>query len=100
MRAFYLEYKIVPPTVAQLGEMDHLGILAQIPWSHNIVLMEKLDKIEERMWYAHKTLENGWSRNMLALWIDSRLHKREGKAITNFKNTLPHPQSDLARISH
>jgi predicted nuclease of restriction endonuclease-like (RecB) superfamily len=99
MRAFYLEYKIVPPAVGQINELEHLGILAQIPWSHNIVLMEKLDKIEERMWYAHKTLENGWSRNILALWIDSRLHKREGKAVTNFKDTLPSPQSDLAQQS-
>jgi predicted nuclease of restriction endonuclease-like (RecB) superfamily len=99
MRAFYLEYKIVPPAVAQLGEMGHLGILAQIPWSHNIVLIEKLDKIEERIWYANKTLENGWSRNMLALWIDSKLHKREGKAVTNFQDTLPSPQSDLAQQS-
>lgn len=97
MRAFYLEYKLVPPAVAQLSEVEHLGVLAQIPWSHNIVLMEKLDNIEECIWYAHKTLEHGWSRDMLGHWIDSRLHKREGKAITNFKATLPTPQSDLAQ---
>lgn len=97
MRAFYLEYKSVPPIVAQLNEVEHLGVLAQIPWSHNIILIEKLDNIEERIWYANKTLEHGWSRDMLATWIDSKLHKREGKAITNFKATLPAPQSDLAQ---
>jgi len=87
----------VPPIVAQLNEIEHLGILAQIPWSHNIVLIEKLDNIDERIWYANKTLEHGWSRDMLANWIDSKLHKREGKAITNFKATLPTPQSELAQ---
>lgn len=59
MRAFYLEYKLVPLTVAQLNEVEHLGVLAQIPWSHNIVLMEKLDNFDERIWYANKTLEHG-----------------------------------------
>ena len=97
MRAFYLEYKLVPPAVAQFNELKHLGVLAQIPWSHNIVLMEKLDSIEERIWYANKTLEHGWGRNALSSWISSELYKREGKAITNFKTTLPTPQSDLAQ---
>lgn len=97
MRAFYLEYKLVPPGVAQFNELEHLGVLAQIPWSHNIVLMEKLDNMKERIWYANKTLEHGWSRDMLSTWIGSKLHKREGKAITNFKTTLPDPQSDLAQ---
>lgn len=74
MRAFYLEYKLVPPAVAQFNELEHLGILAQIPWSHNIVLMEKLDSVEERIWYANKTLEHGWSRDMLSTWIASKLY--------------------------
>lgn len=97
MRAFYKEYKIVPPAVGQIDEIDHISVLSSIPWSHNIVLIEKLKTAEERIWYAGKTLQYGWSRNMLAMWIDSDLHKREGKAITNFKTTLPAPQSDLAQ---
>lgn len=97
MRAFYKEYKIVPPTVGQIDEVEHLGALSSIPWSHNIVLLEKLKNIDERIWYANKTLENGWSRNVLSMWIDQRLHRREGKAITNFKETLAAPQSDLAQ---
>ncbi len=71
-------------------------IVGQIPWGHNILLLQKLTSIEERFWYAHKTLENGWSRSALLHWLDSGLHKREGKAITNFQVTLPNPQSDLA----
>lgn len=97
MRAFYREYKIVPLPVGQIDELKHLGVLTQIPWSHNVILMEKLDSIEDRIWYANKTIEHGWSRDILATWIDSKLHKRAGKAITNFKDTLPAPQSDLAQ---
>jgi predicted nuclease of restriction endonuclease-like (RecB) superfamily len=59
--------------------------------------MEKLDNIDDRIWYANKTLEHNWSRDTLGTWIDSQLHQREGRAITNFKNTLPTPQSDLAQ---
>ena len=71
-------------------------LVGQIPWGHNILLLQKLETIEERFWYANKTIENGWSRNVLRHWLDSKLHQREGKAITNFQATLMAPQSDLA----
>lgn len=70
--------------------------VAQIPWGHNIILMEKLNTIEQRIWYANQILENGWSRAMLKMWIESDLYSRQGKAITNFKQTIPDPHSDLA----
>lgn len=72
-------------------------VVGQIPWGHNIILLQKLSSVEERLWYASKTIENGWSRSMLVIWIENNLYKREGKAITNFKETLPLPQSDLAQ---
>lgn len=72
-------------------------VAAQIPWGHNLVLLDRLDNTQQRVWYAHKTLENGWSRNVLEIMIKNAVHKRHGKAITNFKNTLPIPQSDLAQ---
>ena len=97
IRSFYHEYKLVPPAVAQFDEVEHLGSLAQIPWSHNLILMEKLDKVEDRLWYANKAIENGWSRDVMSMWIKSELHIRQGKAVTNFKATLPAPQSDLAQ---
>ncbi len=63
-------------------------LVGQIPWGHNILLLQKLTTIEERLWYANKTIENGWSRNVLLHWLDSHLHKREGKSITNFQATF------------
>ncbi len=70
---------------------------AQLPWKHHCLLLEKLDTPADRLWYAAKTVEHGWSRNVLALQIEAGLHLRQGKAVTNFKTTLPPAQSDLAQ---
>jgi predicted nuclease of restriction endonuclease-like (RecB) superfamily len=68
-----------------------------LPWGHNIVLLEKVDTIEDRLWYARQTTIHGWSRSVLVAQIETQAHKRQGKALTNFDRTLPQPQSDLAR---
>lgn len=73
--------------------------LAQLPWYHQLALLDKLQTAEERQWYAAQALENGWSRNVLVMQIESGLRQRTGSAITNFSQRLPRPQSDLARES-
>jgi predicted nuclease of restriction endonuclease-like (RecB) superfamily len=73
------------------------GVLAQITWYHNIALLEKLHSLEERLWYAQKTIEQGWSRNVLVLQIEGGLYQRSGIAVTNFERALSQPQSDLAQ---
>ncbi len=73
--------------------------LAQLPWYHQLALLDKLQTTEERQWYAAQALENGWSRNVLVMQIESGLRQRTGAAITNFSQRLPLPQSDLARES-
>ncbi len=70
--------------------------LARITWYHNLALLEKLTSSDERLWYARKAVAHGWSRNILALQIDNRAHERQGKAISNFKATLPPGDSDMA----
>ena len=70
--------------------------VAQLPWGHNLVLLDKLSTQEARIWYAKKTIENNWSRNVLVMQIESKLIERQGKAVTNFELRLPKPQSDLA----
>jgi predicted nuclease of restriction endonuclease-like (RecB) superfamily len=70
---------------------------AQLPWFHNCVLLDKVKDPAERLWYIHAAIENGWSRNVLVVHIESGLHRRQGKALTNFQRTLPAPQSDLAQ---
>ncbi|MEM5372941.1 PDDEXK nuclease domain-containing protein [Paraburkholderia azotifigens] len=71
--------------------------VAQLPWSHVVTLLDKLDDRDQRHWYAHKSLEHGWSRSVLAMQIETRAHARTGSAITNFDERLPPSQSDLAR---
>lgn len=68
----------------------------QLPWGHNLALLDKLSTQEARIWYAKKTIENNWSRNVLVMQIESKLIERQGKAVTNFELRLPKPQSDLA----
>ena len=70
---------------------------AQLPWFHICTIMDKISNTNERLWYIQKTLENGWSRNVLSLQIKTDLYTRTGKSITNFKDTLPQIQSDLAQ---
>jgi len=100
MRAFHLTYRpeqtILPQPVAEIGVAPPEP-LADLPWGHNIVLMEKIKGAAEREWYARKTIEHGWSRNVLVHQIEGDLHRRQGKALTNFERTLPAPQSDLAQ---
>jgi predicted nuclease of restriction endonuclease-like (RecB) superfamily len=70
---------------------------AQLPWKHHCLLLDKLSAPADRLWYAAKAVEHGWSRNVLALQIEAGLHTRQGKAVTNFKATLPPAMSDLAQ---
>ena len=90
-----------PPPVAQLSaESDTAQIwqraVAQLPWAHNVILIQKVKDLPIRIWYARQAFEHGWSRDVLSLQIQSRAHERQGRAITNFAHTLPPPQSDLA----
>jgi predicted nuclease of restriction endonuclease-like (RecB) superfamily len=75
-------------------------VAAQLPWFHNVVLLDKLKAEKERIWYAKKTIENGWSRNILVHQIESKLYDRQAltdNKTTNFLTTLPAPQSELVQ---
>ena len=71
-------------------------LVALLPWGHLRVLLDQLKDTASREWYLRAAVEYGWSRNVLVLKIKSRLHEREGKALTNFQRALPPPDSDLA----
>lgn len=72
-------------------------LAGKLPWFHHCILMDKVKDEETRLWYVRQAIANGWSRNTLSLHIKSRLHERQGAAPTNFKASLPAPQSDLAQ---
>ncbi|NLZ61097.1 MAG: DUF1016 domain-containing protein [Lentisphaerae bacterium] len=101
---FYCDPAIWQQAVAKLSDTPWAGIdealaaqLAQIPWGHNILIFTKCSSTAEAGFYIAQTLEQGWSRDMLALQLKSRLHERAGKAVSNFSRTFPAPQSDLAQ---
>ncbi|WP_216322754.1 PDDEXK nuclease domain-containing protein [Deinococcus aestuarii] len=72
-------------------------LVGQLPWGHNIALMQKVKDPGQREWYARATVEHGWSRNVLIHQIEGRLRERQGQATTNFGRALPSPQSELAQ---
>jgi len=92
-----LPHEEVAQPVRQLIGIALPEVLAGVPWGHNIVLLQKLNDITQRLWYAAKTIEHGWSRAVLTVQIETNLFARQGKAVTNFAVTLPSPQSDLAQ---
>jgi len=114
MLAFYREYpslEFMPQLVAQLmtdhsiekmqqpvAQLDNSKQLVfQIPWGHNIILIEKIKDQTIRFWYMEQIIQNGWSRDVLGLMIKNSVHTRQGNLISNFEVTLPNPQSDLVQ---
>lgn len=71
---------------------------AKLPWGHNMVLLDKLSTPEERLFYIALVIEHGWSRSLLEARIVSRLHEREGKALTNFADSLPEDAAKAAQL--
>ena len=73
-------------------------VSAQIPWSHNIDIMDKVKDASQRKWYIEKTIQNGWSHNVLVHQIASKLYESQELAekTTNFDKLLLPPQSELA----
>ena len=90
MKKFYLEYK--DDKVVQ-------QVVAQVPWGHNIILMEKIKDKEIRKIYVEAILKNGWGRNMLSVQINNGYHLRIGTSDNNFENTLPALDSDLVNYT-
>jgi len=86
MIAFYRAYSdvfvISPPAVAKLGKDRSLFL--SIPWSHHVLIMQKIKERKIRFWYMSQVLSNGWSKNVLLTMIQSVAHLRKGKAVTNF----------------
>ncbi len=85
----------LPQVVADFNENKNIFL---IPWGHHKVIIDKCrDDQPKALFYVSKVIENNWSRAVLLNFLDTDLYERQGKAVTNFKNTLPAVQSDLAQ---
>ena len=101
-RSFYNQFKFSPQVGDELvsphlGDENLLELIKQIPWGHTKLIIDKVKDIKIAKFYIRQTIENAWGRETLALQIKSQLFERQGKAITNFKLTMPEPMSDLAQ---
>lgn len=109
MLAFYREYphlEFVPQAVAQidsdpkgpqLAALFPVELIQSVPWGHHSELMAKVKDPATRKWYMQAAIENGWSRNILLMQIETAAHHRQGRATTNFAKRLPPPDSDLVQ---
>jgi predicted nuclease of restriction endonuclease-like (RecB) superfamily len=104
MRAFFLAWSAAPKKLTQAVSEKGASrsgkrlpqAVSEIPWGHNIVLLQQLATTDQRLWYAEQTRLHGWSRQALQAQIAKKVHARQGKATTNFARALPSPQSKLA----
>lgn len=91
--SFYNQELIIAKQVVSQLQQDFFSI----PWGHHILIMQRSKDMDKALFYIQQTVENNWSRTVLDWQIDNHLYERQGKAISNFRNTLPTPQSDLAQ---
>ena len=97
------QLKSLPILQATLAKLENDGTdfvqvpLAQISWYHHISLLSKVKDDAERAYYITETAQNGWSRDVMLMQIDNGYIHAKGHAINNFEQTLPSPQSDLAK---
>jgi predicted nuclease of restriction endonuclease-like (RecB) superfamily len=94
-KEYVVKYSIGKQPVSQLEKRKQ--IVSQIPWGHNILLMQRISDMSIRFWYMEQILMNGWNRDTLSSMIKNELHKRQGRLNHNFDLTLPQSQSNLVK---
>ncbi len=108
-KKFYLlynqQFELLPQTVGKSTPENFPQLVGKfatdilsIPWGHHRYIIDKCSNdIQKALFFVQKTIENGWSRTILLNFLDTNLYERDGKAINNFRNTLPDPMSGLAK---
>lgn len=102
---YYQLFETVPQVEAQSEGITVPQVEAQlkaqlfsVPWGHHKYIIDKCSgNPQKALFYVYQTIENGWSRAMLLNFLTTDLYERDGKALTNFKRTLPEETSDLAQ---
>lgn len=102
IRKFYMMYCKILPQVGAKSISENLpqvgATLFQLPWGHHKQLIDKFfDQPKVAIFYIKEATRKGWSRAMLENMVDTQLHLRQGKAITNFNAHLPESESELAQ---
>ena len=90
-------YEFWQQPVADLQLFEGQLNIFMIPWGHHIMILQKVKIVNQAFFYVEQTLENNWSRAVLEYQIETKLHERQGNIVSNFRNTLPEIQGDLAQ---
>ena len=89
IRQWFLFWQQLVNELKTIKSQQVVAQILMIPWGHNIAIIQKCKTIDEALYYVQNTLKNGISRSVLVHQIESNLYERNGKALTNFENTLP-----------
>lgn len=79
------------------GFLEMPDFFGQTPWFHHVHIISKCNSLDEALFYVKKVSEEGWSRSFLEEQVTSGLFLSQGSAVTNFEQTLPVPQVQLAK---
>ena len=74
-------------------------MVAEIAWSHNLIILEKCKDDQERAFYMKMTHKFGWTKNVLALQIANRSYEKYLLNQTNFEKTLPEKYRNQAKLA-
>jgi len=92
-----MQKAVAPNKANPVQQLVRLPIaLFSVPWGHHIAIINKIKQADEALFYINQTIEHNWSRAILTMQIEQNLFARQGKAITNFKTTLPEQQALMA----
>ncbi len=90
MRDFYLSYRdreTLTPLVAEIG------------WTHNLVIMEKCKDDLEREFYIRMTRKYGWTKTVLIHQIENQTYEKTLLSQTNFEQTLSEELQQQAKLA-
>ena len=90
MRSCYLEYK---------NETKLQPLVAEISWSHNVILMEKCKDLLEREFYVRMTKKYGWTKNVLIHQIEGQSYEKYLLNQTNFDESLAMKYRHQAKLA-
>ena len=80
-----------------VGQLEMPEIFGNVAWGHHIRVFSHCKSLNEALFYINKVVEEGWSRSWLEEQIAAKLFLVQGSAVTNFNQTLPSSQSQLAK---
>lgn len=91
------EQLIFPIRQQIADELEMPSVFGVVPWFHHVQIFTKSSSLDEALFYIKKVAAEGWSRSKLESQMEKQLFLTQGTAVTNFEQTLPSTQIQLAK---